>query len=72
MYIQLALALLQISLAFVSWAKQSQALEAGQDEAVAKAAASVLAETKAGKAILDKVAAMSDTDVDKGLKDLEP
>lgn len=72
MYVQLALVLLQLAQTFVNWAKQSQALQAGEDTAVAKAATAVLSETAAGKAILEKVAAMSDSEVDKALKDLEP
>lgn len=47
-------------------------MQAGADAEIAKITASILGKTTAGKAILEKVNAMSDDEVDAGLRGLEP
>lgn len=46
--------------------------KAGQDAEIAKISAAILQKTAAGKAMMEKVNAMSDADVDSGLRGLEP
>lgn len=50
----------------------NQGFQAGTDAEIAKVSASILRKTQAGKAIMEKVDAMSEADVDAGLIDLEP
>ncbi len=47
-------------------------MQAGADAEIAKAALAVLSGTEAGKKIMERVNAMSDAEVDTGLRDLEP
>lgn len=47
-------------------------MQAGADEEIAKAALAVLQKTEAGKKIMERVNAMSEQDVDAGLRGLEP
>lgn len=47
-------------------------MQAGADAEIAKAALAVLSRTEAGKKIMERVNAMSDAEVDTGLRDLEP
>lgn len=51
---------------------QDKWMQAGRDAEIAEVSKAILAKTQAGKAILDKVNAMSDADVDAGLHGLEP
>lgn len=68
----LALALLQAVNAIMDYVNAGQAKQAGTDAEIAKVSASILAKTAAGKAILEKVNALSDSDVDAQLIGLEP
>jgi hypothetical protein len=47
-------------------------MQAGEDAEIAKISAAILGKTTAGKAMLEKVNAMSDAEVDAGLRGLEP
>jgi hypothetical protein len=47
-------------------------MQAGKDAEIAKISAAILAKTTAGKAMLEKVNAMSDPEVDAALRGLEP
>lgn len=51
---------------------QDKWMQAGRDAEIAEISKAILAKTQAGKAILEKVNAMSDADVDAGLHGLEP
>jgi hypothetical protein len=51
---------------------QDQWMKAGADAEIAKTSAAIMRKTAAGKAIMEKVDAMSDADVDAGLSGLEP
>jgi hypothetical protein len=68
----LALALLQVVNSIMALVNTEQAQQAGSDAEIAKVSASILAKTAAGKAILEKVNALSDSDVDAQLRGLEP
>jgi hypothetical protein len=58
------LACLNLATALTKWVSQRQALDAGQDKEIARAALAVLELTKRGKEIRAAVAAMSDQDAD--------
>ncbi len=47
-------------------------MQAGADAEIAKISAAILQRTAAGKKMMEKVNAMSDADVDAGLRGLEP
>ena len=68
----LALAVLKVINAFMNYFNQEKLIQSGYDKAIAEVSAAILQKTAAGKAILEKVNAMSDADVDAGLRGLEP
>ncbi len=68
----LALALLKTVNAIMDFMNAKQAKQAGIDSEIAKVSQAILAKTAAGKAIMEKVNALSDSDVDAGLRGLEP
>jgi hypothetical protein len=68
----LALALLKTVNSIMDFVNVKQAQQAGSDAEIAKVSAAILAKTAAGKAILEKVNALSDSDVDAQLRGLEP
>lgn len=69
---KIAVALLQLALLFVEWAKQKQAIDAGYDKAIAETSVAILKKTEAAKAVLGRVTGMTESQVDQALKDLEP
>jgi hypothetical protein len=71
-YLSIALALLKLVSAFMTWARERELIFAGVRQAIAEVAQAILVKTAAGKAIMEKVNAMSDKDVDDGLRGLEP
>lgn len=71
-WISLALALLKFVNQIMTWANESQLIAQGYDKAIAEVTQSILVKTTAGKAIMEKVNAMSDAEVDAGLRGLEP
>jgi uncharacterized protein YjbI with pentapeptide repeats len=71
-YAGLALAVLKFVNGLMDMVDQQQMQKSGADAEIAKTSAAILAKTQAGKAIMEKVNAMSDKDVDSGLTDLEP
>lgn len=66
------LTVLRIVEAIMSRINQDEWIKAGQDAEIAKVSAAILAKTQAGKAIMEKVNALSDSDVDAQLRGLEP
>lgn len=66
----IVLAILQAVNAIMDFVNTEKAQQAGVDAEIAKVSAAILAKTKAGKAIMEKVNAISDTDVDAALRDL--
>jgi hypothetical protein len=71
-WVSLALALLKFVNAIMTWARERELISEGYDRAIAEQAASILKKTEAGKAILERVNALSDDDVDAELRGLEP
>ncbi len=71
-WVSLILALLQVASGLLSWMKSRQALQQGEDEAIAKATAAILVQTVASKKIMADIMGMTDTQVDEALKKLEP
>lgn len=69
-YIQIALLLLQVANSFVTWIRNKQTLDAGEDRAVAKAALIILERTETGKRLMEKIDAMPDRDLDRLIDDL--
>jgi hypothetical protein len=65
-------ALLKLVNLLVDVAQQNKWMKAGADAEIAKTSAAILAKTAAGKAIMEKVNALSDSDVDIALRGLEP
>jgi len=66
------LALLKIASALLSFARDRQMMQAGADAEIAKASASVLLMTQSAKDVMAQVTGMTEEEVDKALKELEP
>jgi hypothetical protein len=71
-WVSLALALLKFVNTIMTWARERELISQGYDQAIAEVTQSILIKTTAGKAIMEKVNAMSDAEVDTGLHGLEP
>lgn len=71
-WVSLALALLKFVNSIMTWARERELVSEGYDKAIAEVSQSILVKTAAGKAIMEKVNAMSPEEVDAGLRDLEP
>lgn len=68
----IVLLLLKIVNAIMGEVQQNKWMKAGTDAEIAKVSAAILGKTSTGKAILEKVNALSSTDVDASLRGLEP
>lgn len=71
-WLSLALTLLKIASTIITWARERELISQGYDQAIAEQAEAILKKTEAGKAILERVNALSDDDVDAELRGLEP
>ena len=71
-WLGLALALLKFVNNIMTWARQRELISQGYDQAIAEVTQQILLKTEAGKAIWNKVDAMSEKEVDDGLRGLEP
>jgi hypothetical protein len=71
-WISLALALLKLVNGIMTWARERELISQGQDQAIAEMTQQILIKTTAGKAIMEKVNAMDEKQVDAGLHGLEP
>jgi hypothetical protein len=71
-YVGLALALLKFINNLMNYVDREAAMKAGADAEIAKTALAIANKTSAGKAIMEKVNAMSPADVDAELAGLEP
>jgi hypothetical protein len=71
-WVSLALALLKFVNGIMTWAHERGLISQGYDKAIAEVTQSIFVKTEAGKAIMEKVNAMSPEEVDAGLRDLEP
>ncbi len=67
---EIILAVLKLVNAIMGAIEQDKWMKAGADAEIAKISASILRKTAAGKAIMEKVDAMSDADVDAELRRL--
>lgn len=70
-WVSLALALLKFVNSIMMWARERELIEKGYDQAIAEITQQILVKTTAGKAIMEKVNAMSDDEVDAALRGLE-
>lgn len=66
-YAEIALLVLRIVNLIMGQVNYASAFQAGTDAEIAKISAEILRKTKAGKAIMEKVDAMSESDVDAEL-----
>lgn len=71
-WLTLALALLKFVNNLMTWARERELISAGYDKAIAEVSHQILIKTEAGKKIMERVNAMSETEVDDGLRGLEP
>lgn len=69
---EIVLLLLKIANAIIGQINRDKWMAAGRDEEIARESQAILAKTAAGKALMDKVNALSDADVDADLRGLEP
>ena len=69
---EIVLLVLKIADAIMTQVGDAKQFQAGTDAEIAKVSAAILRKTQAGKAIMEKVDAMSDKEVDDGLTALEP
>ncbi len=70
-WLSLALTLLKVALAIMTWIRQRELIAQGYDQAIAETALAIAAKTAAGRKIMERVNAMSDEDIDAGLRGLE-
>jgi hypothetical protein len=71
-YVSLILAILKLINTLMDYVNKEALMKAGADAEIAKTSAAILRKTQAGKAIMEKVDAMSNKEVDDGLTALEP
>lgn len=71
-WLSLALTLLKVVNQIMTYMRERELISKGYDKAIAEVTQSILEKTAAGKAIMEKVNAMSDEEVDAGLRGLEP
>jgi hypothetical protein len=69
---EIVLLFLKLANAIMGAVNQDKWMRAGADAEIAKISAAILAKTTAGKVIMEKVNAMSEAEVDAGLRGLEP
>ena len=69
---EIVLLILKIANAIMGEIGNQRQFRAGADAEIAKISAAILAKTAEGKLIMENVNAMSDSDVDAGLRGLEP
>ena len=69
-FLGLALAVLKLVNFIMGFVNREQLMEAGRQEEIAKISAEIMRKTAAGKAMWEKVNALSEADVDKQLGDL--
>jgi hypothetical protein len=69
---EIALALLKLANIILGDMRDARQFKAGQEAEIAKISAKILQKTAAGKAMMEKVNALSSADVDAGLAGLEP
>jgi hypothetical protein len=68
----LALAVLKLVNTIMGYLDRDALIKSGYDKAIADVGQDIMGKTAAGKAILERVNAMSNTEVDDALRGLEP
>jgi len=71
-WISLALVLLKVVNNIMTWVRERELISTGYDKAISEVTQSILVKTVEGQAIMEKINAMSDEDVDTDLRNLEP
>lgn len=71
-WIKLAVLFLQLANKIVSWMQDQQMIDEGRRQVIAENSLAIAAKVRSRDQIMAQVAAMSDADVDAGLRDLEP
>lgn len=71
-WVNAILLLLKAADTLIGYLRNKQQLDAGADHMIAQATASILAKTQTAKQIMGEVSGMTDEQVDKALKELEP
>lgn len=71
-WLSLALSLLKLVNMIMGYMRERELISKGYDQAIAEVTQLILVKTEAGKKIMEKVNAMSDEEVDAGLRGLEP
>lgn len=71
-WVSLILAVLKVVNGLMDYVNREKLMKAGADAEIAKVSAAILQKTEAGKKIWEKVDAMSEAEVDAGLRGLEP
>ena len=71
-WLSLALSLLKLVNMIMGYMRERELISKGYDQAIAEVTQSILVKTEAGKRIMEKVNALSDAEVDAGLRGLEP
>jgi len=71
-WLSLALTLLKIVSSIMTWAREQSLIDEGYDKAIAETTQEILRKTAIGKQLMEQVDAMSDSQVDDALRNLEP
>lgn len=71
-WIKLAVLLLQLANKIVSWAHDQGLIDEGRQQVISETALAIAAKVRTRDQIMEAVNAMSDKDVDVGLRGLEP
>jgi hypothetical protein len=71
-WLSLALTLLKIVSSIMTWAREQSLIDEGYDKAIAETTQEILRKTAVGKQLMEQVDAMSDSQVDDALRNLEP
>lgn len=71
-WVSVILALLKLASTLFQWAQEQKWINEGEAKAVAKASAEILRKTNYAKHALEEANAMSDSELDQRLRDLEP
>jgi hypothetical protein len=71
-WIKLAVLLLQLANKIVNWAHDQGKIDEGRQQAIGEMALAIAARVRSRDQIMEQVNAMSDSDVDDGLRGLEP
>lgn len=71
-WVSLVLSLLKLANVIFQWAQEQKWINEGEAKAVAKASAEILRKTNYAKHALEETSAMSDSELDQRLRDLEP